>query len=129
MFNVSQQIGGLDGYGRLTLGIAALSTLALAVDIFVYRSAIPGIVYLVAGIVATGAIGFDLVNYYRYYDQLQDLTLLLGIQLADVVQVFDQFIDLQIRPMIGLYLTGAGLVLLLIAGVGRLVIAALARSR
>lgn len=129
MFNVSQQIGGLDGYGRLTLGIAALSALALAVDIFVYRSAIPGIVYLVSGMVATAAIGFDLVNYYRYYDQLQDLTLLLGIQLADVVQVFDQFIDLQIRPMIGLYLTGAGLVLLLIAGVGRLVIAVLTRPR
>ena len=129
MFNVSQQIGGLDGYGRLTLGIAVLSTLALAVDIFIYRSAVPGIVYLVSGMVATGAIGFDLVNYYRYYDQLQDLTLLLGIQLADVVQVFDQFIDLQITPMVGLRLTGAGLVLLLIAGIGRLVAAFVMRSK
>jgi hypothetical protein len=129
IFNVSQQIGGLDGYGRLTLGIAAISALALAVDIFLYRSSVPGIVYLVSAVVATGAIGFDLVNYYRYYDQLQDLTLLLGIQLADVVQVFDQFIDLQIAPMIGLYLTGAGLALLLIAGIGRLVVGFLARSR
>jgi hypothetical protein len=129
IFNVSQQIGGLDGYGRLTLGIAVLSTLALAVDIFLYRSAIPGIVYLVSGMVATGAIGFDLVNYYRYYDQLQNLTLLMGIQLAEVVQVFDRFIDLQITPMIGLYLTGTGLVLLLIAGVGRLVVAYAMRSR
>jgi hypothetical protein len=129
MFNVSQQIGGLDGYGRLTLGIAVLSALALAVDIFLYRSAVPGIVYLVSGMVATGAIGFDLLNYYRYYDQLQDLTLLLGIQLADVVQVFDQFIDLQITAMIGLYLTGIGLVLLLIAGTGRLVVAFAMRSK
>ena len=129
IFNVSQQIGGLDGYGRLTLGIAAISTLALAVDIFFYKSLVPGIVYLVSGIVAAGAIGFDLINYYRYYDQLQDLTLLMGIQLADVVQVFDQFIDLQITPMIGLYLTGAGLVLLLIAGVGRLAVAYLSRPK
>jgi hypothetical protein len=129
IFNVSQQIRGLDGYGRLTLGIAVICTLALVVDIFFYKSGVPGIVYLVSGIVATGAIGFDLVNYYRYYEQFQDLTLLLGIQLADVVQVFDQFIDLQITPMIGLYLTGAGLVLLLIAGVGRLVVAFLSRPR
>ena len=71
----------------------------------------------------------DLVNYYRYYDQLQNLTLLMGIQLAEVVQVFDRFIDLQITPMIGLYLTGTGLVLLLIAGVGRLVVAYAMRSR
>jgi hypothetical protein len=128
VFNVSQQIGGLDGYGRLTLGIAVISTAALTVDIFFYRSVVPGIVYLVSGIVAAGAIGFDLLNYYRYYDQLQDLTLLLGIQLGEVVQVFDQFIDLQITPMVGLYLTGAGLILLLAAGIGRLLVAFRART-
>ena len=63
-------------------------------------------------LVASGAMGFDLINYYRYYEELKDLSLLFGVQLQEVVQVFDQFIDVQVTPMIGLYLTAAGLLLL-----------------
>jgi hypothetical protein len=128
MFNVTQEIGGLQGYGKLTLGIALIVLITLVVDILVYRkSVIPGIIYLVTGIVAIGAIGLDLVNYYRFYEDMQSLSLLFGVQLADVVQVLDQFIDLEITPMIGLPLTGVGLVLLLIAGTGRLVVSLASR--
>jgi hypothetical protein len=128
MFNVSMEIGGLEGYGKLTLGIALVVLITLVVDIFVYRkSVIPGIVYLVTGFVAIGAIGLDLVNYYRFYEDMQSLSLLFGVQLADVVQVFDQFIELEITPMVGLPLTGVGLVLLLVAGMARLVVSLVRR--
>lgn len=128
LLHVSQRIGGLEGYGKLTLGIAVLSALALVVDIFFYRrSVMPAVVYLGTGIVSIGAMGSDLANYYRYYQDLQDLSLLFGIQLGEVVQVFDHFIELEATPMAGLFLTGAGLLLLLVGGIGRLVVSVLGR--
>jgi hypothetical protein len=128
MLNVQQTIEGLQGYGRLTLGMAFITAIVLAVDIFFHRKGIvPGVVYLVLGVVASGAMGFDLVNYYRYYEEIKNLSLLFGVQLQEVVQVLDQFIDVQVTPMIGLYLTAAGLLLLLVGGVARLAIGLLRR--
>ncbi|MGD8793741.1 MAG: FHA domain-containing protein [Anaerolineae bacterium] len=128
ILNVQQTIDGLQGYGRLTLGMAVITAIILAVDIFFHRKGIvPGVIYLALGIVASGAMGFDLINYYRYYEELQDLSLLFGVQLQEVVQVFDQFIDVQVTPMIGLYLTAAGLLLLLIGSIARLAIGLLRR--
>ncbi|MEJ2208362.1 MAG: FHA domain-containing protein [Anaerolineae bacterium] len=128
LLHVSQRIGGLQGYGKLTLGIAIVSALALVVDVFFYRrSILPAIVYLGTAIVSIGAMGFDLANYYRYYQEMQNLSLLFGIQLGEVVQVFDHFIEMEATPMAGLFLTGAGLLLLLGGGIGRLVVALLER--
>jgi len=124
VLNVSQQIDGLEGYGKLTLVVAVVSMGALVIDIFFHRrSAIPGIVYLLSSLMAGGAIAFDLVNYYRFYSQMKDLTLLFGIQLEEVVEVFDQFLEVTVSPMIGLVLTGLGLLLLLVGAVGRLSVA------
>ena len=128
VFNMTQEIGGLQGYGKLTLGVAIIAAIVLAVDVFFWRkSVVPGIVYLVTGLLAAAAIGFDLINYYRYYEQIQDLSLLFGVQLADVVEVFGQFIEVTITPMIGLPLTGIGLVLLFVAGAARLAVSLLDR--
>jgi hypothetical protein len=128
LLHVSQRIGGLEGYGKLTLGIAVLSALALVVDIFFYRrSVVPAVVYLGTAIVSIGAMGFDLANYYRYYQEMQNLSLLFGIRLGEVVQVFDHFLEMKATPMAGLFLTGAGLLLLLGGGIGRLVVALLGR--
>lgn len=128
IMNVQQTIDGLQGYGRLTLGMSIVAAIVLAVDIFFYRKGfVPGVIYLTLGVVASGAMGFDMVNYYRYYDQIKNLSLLFGVQLQEVVQVFDQFIDVQVAPMIGLYLTAAGLLLLLVGGVARLAIGLLRR--
>lgn len=130
MLHVSQQIGGLEGYGKLTLLVAVVSLIILAADIFfLRRSAIPGIVYLLCSLLAGGAIAFDLVNYYRFYSRMRDLTLLFGIQLEEVVEVFDRFMDVSVTPMSGLILTGLGLVLLLGGAVGRLSLAFLDRDR
>ncbi len=129
VFNVTQEIGGLQGYGKLTLAIAVVSLVALVIDLFLRpRSIVAGAIYLVAGLVAAGAIGFDLINYYRFYNQIQSMTLLLGVRLTDVVQVFDRFIEVKVTPMVGLFLTAIGLIVLLVAGAGRLIIALLDRD-
>jgi hypothetical protein len=124
ILNVSQEISGLEGHGKLTLLVAVVSTIALVVDIFLHRrSAIPSIVYLLSSLMAGTAIAFDVLNYYRFYSQMQDLTLLFGIQIEQVVEVFDQFMDVSVTPMSGLFLTGIGLILLLLGAIGRLSVA------
>ncbi len=130
IFNVSMRVDGMQGYGRLTLAIAIISTIALVVDIFFYRrSAVPGIVYLVSGVVTTAAVGFDAVNYLQHIERLRDLTVLFGIQLVEVVDFITQYIEFDITLMVGVYLTAAGLLLLLLAGAGRIVVAMLQRER
>jgi hypothetical protein len=129
IFNITQDISGLEGYGKLTLGIAIVSGMALVMEVFFYRrSAVPAIVYLMSGLIAAGAIGLDLISYYRFYNGLRDLNLLFGIQLEEVVQVFNEFIEFQVTPMVGLALTGAGLVILIVGGLIRLVQALLDRG-
>lgn len=130
IFNLTMRVDGMQGYGRLTLAIAIVSTIALVVDIFIHRrSVVPGVVYLLSGLVAAGAVGFDAVNYLQHMEKLRDLTVLFGIQLVDVVEFITQYIEFDIRLMNGVYLTGAGLILLLLAGAGRIVVAILQRER
>jgi pSer/pThr/pTyr-binding forkhead associated (FHA) protein len=126
---VTQKVSGLQGYGKLTLGIAVLALIVLVVDIFVYRkSVVPGIIYTIAGLLAVGAMAADLKNLYDVYNQVQTASLLFGIKLSDVVEVFDKFIKVEVSVLPGLYLTGAGLGLLLVGGLGRLAVALLERG-
>jgi hypothetical protein len=130
LLNFTQEIGGLQGYGKLTLGVAAIGLITLVVDIFLVfkrRTMVPGIMYLVSGLLAAGAMGLDLINYYKFYDQIQSMSLLFGVNLADVVKVFGQFVEVKITPLIGLPLTAIGLVLLLGVGVARLAVTLLDR--
>jgi hypothetical protein len=128
-FEFTQEISGLEGYGKLTLAVGVISLIAMVVDLFFYRkSVVPAIVYLLSALIAMGAMASDLSNFYRLYKEAETWSLLFGIQLADVIQVFDQFIDMTVTPLPGLPLTVAGLVLLLVGGVGRLVAAMLDRA-
>jgi len=128
LFHITQEIGGLEGYGKLTLGIAAICAIMLAVDLFLARrSVVAGIIYLLTALLAMGAMASDLMNVYRLYKQIESVSLLFGIQLGEVVQFLDQFIEMQVTPLIGLYLTLVGLVLLFAGGVGRLAVALLDR--
>jgi hypothetical protein len=130
LFHVTQDVGGLEGYGKLTLAVAVVSAIALAVDVFVARkTVVPGIVYLLTGLIATAAMASDLMSFYRLYQQVESWSLLFGIQLGQVVQFLDKFIEMKVTPQIGLPLTVAGLVLLLVGGVGRLVLALVDRRR
>lgn len=127
---VTQNVSGLQGYGKLTLGIAVLALIVLIVDIFVYRrSAVPGIIYTLAALVAAGAMAADLKNLYDIYNQVQAVSLLFGIKLSDVIDVFDQFLEIKVAVLPGLYLTGAGLALLLVGGLGRLAVGLVQRAR
>lgn len=126
----TQDVSGLEGYGKLTLGVAVIALIALIVDMFFYRrSVVPGIVYLLSSLMVSGAMASDLVNFYRLYQQAESWSLLFGIQLGDVVEIFDRFISMEITPLPGLPLTVAGLLLLLVGGVGRLIVAFLSRGR
>jgi hypothetical protein len=126
---VSQKVSGLEGYGKLTLGIAVIALIVLVVDIFFYRrSIVPGLVYTLAGLLAAGAMAADMKNLYDVYNQVQTASLLFGIKLSDVIEVFDKFIQVEVAVLPGLYLTGAGLGLLLIGGIGRLLVSLLERG-
>jgi len=130
MFRVTQEIGGLEGYGKLTLGVAIICALGLVVDIFFFRqSAAPGLVYLLSGLIASGAMASDLYNFYSLYKQVESWSLLFGIELGQVVQFLDRFIKMEVTPLVGLQLTVVGLALLLVGGVARLVVGLLGRSR
>ncbi|MFC2030232.1 FHA domain-containing protein [Chloroflexota bacterium] len=129
-FEFTQEISGLEGFGKLTLAVAVISAVAMIVDIFFIRgSVVPGIIYLLSGLLAMGAMASDLMNFYQLYQQASSWSLLFGIQLADVIEVFSHFIDMQITPLPGLPLTVLGLVLLLVGGIGRIVVALLDRGR
>ncbi len=129
-FFVSQEVSGLEGYGKLTLGLAVIAAIALVVDLFLSReSPIPGIVYLLAGLLAAGAMAADLKNLYDIYRQVESVSLLFGIKLSQVIDVFDQFIEMEVTPLPGLYLTGAGLLFLILGGVGRLLVSLLERRK
>ena len=127
---VTQQISGMQGYGKLTLGLAVVATIMLVVDLFFYRkSVVAGIVYLLSGLLALGAMAAELKNLLDIYNQVQSASLLFGIKLSQVVEFFDNFVNLEVTPLPGLYLTGAGLLVLVLGGIGRLVAALLDRSR
>jgi hypothetical protein len=117
------ELTGLDWHGPLTLGIALISLVVLIVDLFSYRrSMVPGIIYLLSGILVTAAVIFDLANFYRLYSQARALSLLFGIKVEQIFDVFDYFIDIEPTLMSGLWLTLAGLGLLLVGGVARLAV-------
>jgi hypothetical protein len=52
-------------------------------------------------------------------DQIQSMTLLFGIELADMVEFFGQFIEIEIVLLPGTYLTLLGLGCLLLGGLAR----------
>jgi hypothetical protein len=126
---VTQRVSGLEGYGKLTLGIAVIALIVLVADIFLYRrSVVPGIIYTISGLLAAGAMAADLKNLYDVYNQVQTASLLFGIKLSDVIEMLDKLIEVKVAVLPGLYLTGAGLGLLLVGGLGRLAVTFLERG-
>jgi hypothetical protein len=130
LLSVTQEISGGTGFGKFTLGMAVLCAALLIVDIFIRRkSIVPSIVYLVISLAAGVVMILDLKGLYDLYDQVQSMTLLFGVRLEDVVKAFGQFIDVEIALLPGLYLTVAGLGLLFVGGLVRLVSALMDRNK
>ena len=129
LLSVTQDINALSGFGRLTLGLAVVAGIMLIVDIFLRKSwIVASLVYLLP----TAAIGIviagDLKDLHDLYAQIQSISLLFGVELADVVEAFGNFIDVDVTVLSGLYLTVIGLGLLVVGAIARLVVAMLARS-
>jgi hypothetical protein len=129
LLSVTQEISGGTGFGKFTLGLAALCTVLLVVDIFIRKSVVPSVVYLLTSLAAGAVMILDLKGLYDLYDQVQSMTLLFGIRLEDVVKAFGRFIEVEIVLLPGLYLTVAGLGFLFVGGMVRLVSALLDRNR
>ncbi len=130
LLQFTQEISGLEGYGKLTLAIALISLFALLVDLFLYRkSVVPALIYLLSCLVTIGAMATDLAAVYQLYRRTASLTLLLGIQLGEIVRGLDRLIDVQVAPLAGLNLTVVGLGLLLVGGAGRLAVTVLMRQK
>jgi len=116
----SYTIEGLMAHGKLTLALAVVSTAALVVEIFFYRrSLIPGVVYLVTGLMVIATMAFDAVNYAQHAMQIQDIDLLFGYQLGDLTEALGTIVEIEVVPQVGVYLVGAGLALLLMGGIAR----------
>ncbi|MBN1659579.1 MAG: FHA domain-containing protein [Anaerolineae bacterium] len=113
----SYTIDGLMAHGKLTLALAIVSTAALVVEIFFYRrSLIPGVIYLVTGLMVIATMSFDAINYAQNAVQIQEMDLLFGYQLGDLTDVLGTIVKIEAVPQVGVYLVGAGLALLLIGG-------------
>jgi pSer/pThr/pTyr-binding forkhead associated (FHA) protein len=129
LLSVTQDVSALSGFGRFTLGLAVVAGIMLIIDIFLRRSwIVASLVYLVPSAVVGIVIASDLKNLYDLYEQIQSISLLFGIELADVVEAFGKLIDVEVTFLPGLYLTGIGLGLLVVGGIARLVVALLARG-
>jgi len=119
-------IDGLKIYGPITLVLAIAAALVLSVDAFWgHKSAVAGIVYLVMPLFVSVIIGADAYRYAHQYEQLQNLKLIFGLKVSQVIPLVSKIVDLQFEWLIGLNLTVAGLLLLLLAGVVRLGVYAL----
>jgi Ca2+/Na+ antiporter len=105
--------------------VGLLAALTLTADLLFVsaRNAAFGAIYLLLGL----APGLILLVDYARFDKLAPRPMLLGLDLMTLFKAASPFLDLQIRPMVGLYLVGAGLALLLFAGVLR-VVAPMARN-
>jgi len=129
LLSVTQDVGALSGYGKLTLGLGVLGAVMLIADIFLQRRwIVAALVYILPSAAVSAVIASDLKSLYDLYEQVQSMSLLFGIELADVVEAFGNFIEVEVTLLPGLYLTVAGLVLIFIAGIARLIVALLARS-
>ena len=129
LLSVTQDVSALSGFGRLTLGLAAVAGIMLIVDLFLRKSwIVASLVYLLPTAAVGVVIAGDLKDLHDLYEQIQSISLLFGIELADVVEAFGKFIDVEVRFLPGLYLTVIGLGLLVVGGIARLVVALLARG-
>ncbi len=117
---LEQTVSGMDthAFGLVVLGVAVVAAITLVLDLALvpaHRGAF-GLVYLLLGL-APGAL--FLAEYSRF-DQLAHQPVLFGIDIATLFKASQQLVDIQVRPLIGIWLLGAGLLLLVATGVLRI---------
>jgi hypothetical protein len=117
---LQQTISGLDAhsYGLMLISVALLTTIALTADLILVaaRNAAFGAIYLLLGLIP----GLVLLVDFARFSKVAPQPMLLGLDLMALFKAAGPFLDLQVRPMSGLYLVGGGLALLLLTGVLRI---------
>jgi hypothetical protein len=98
--------------------VGLLAALALAADLLFVsaRHAAFGSVYLLLGL----APGLVLLMDYARFDRLARQPMLFGLDLMAIFKAAVPFLDLQVKPLTGLYLVGAGLAGILLTGIVRM---------
>ncbi len=130
LLSVTQEVGALSGTGKLTLGLGVLGGIMLIIDVFLRREwIVAALIYILPAAAVSATIAADLKNLHDLYQQVQSISLLFGVELADVVDAFGSFIDVEVTLLPGLYLTMIGLGLLVVGGIARLAVALGARGR
>jgi hypothetical protein len=130
LLSVTQDVSTFSGFGKLSLGIAVACIILLFVDVFLRgRSIVPPLMYILISVLVGVVLVMDLKGLYDVYEQVQSVSTLFGVKLEDVVKAFGKFIDVKVTLLPGLYLTAAGLGLVLVGGIVRLLAALSARSR
>lgn len=119
-------IEGTEAFGgaMLATGIIALLVVVLDLALRLSRSSLPGIAYVFAALAPIGVIGSDI---YRVRN-LADKEIIFGIDLLKIVEGAGQLLEIRIVPLNGLYMTGIGLGVLLLAGCFRLIGPLLSRT-
>jgi len=120
------EIAGMNSYGWLTLLAGCVAALMAALDLALRlkRSALPGIVYLLAALLPGVVLAGDLQRFMR----LGSVPILFGVNLLDVFQGASKIMEPKVTPLTGLYMTAIGLALLIGVGVLRSILLALTRK-
>jgi pSer/pThr/pTyr-binding forkhead associated (FHA) protein len=119
------KIFGMNTYGWFTLLAGCVAALMAALDLALRlrRSALPGIVYVLAALLPGVVLAGDIQRLMR----LGTVPILFGVNLFDIFQGASKIMEPKVTPLSGLYMTATGLALLLGAGVVRSILPALTR--
>jgi len=119
-------IQGMDAYGSVSLLVAGLVIVVLSLDLLLHwrRSVLPGVVCSLLGFVPAFVVAMDAERFARLGNQ----EILFGVNLLEIVEGAMKLIEPKVILLNGLYLTGFGLVLILVAGLCRMVAPLLFKS-
>ena len=120
------EIQGMEAYGGLmllTAGVAALVTI-LDASMRWWRSWASGLVYVAIALLPIGMLLLEV----RRFAQLANQQILFGVDLLKIVQGASELIQPKITLLSGMYLTGIGLLLLLVVGLIRTFVSLVFRS-
>lgn len=117
---------GMDTFGPLVLIAAALALLGLLVDwgMKLSRSSFPGLIYILTALLPVGLIYVEMQRFNSVANQ----EILFGVNLLTMLEGATRLLAPKVTPLTGLYLTGMGLVCVLLAGVLRCLFPLFARK-
>jgi pSer/pThr/pTyr-binding forkhead associated (FHA) protein len=120
------EIQGMEAYGGLMLLTAGIAALAAILDVSMRwrRSRVSGLVYVAIALLPL----VMLLTEFRRFAQLANQQILFGVDLLKIVQGASEIIQPKVTPLSGLYLTGIGLVLLLVVGFMRTFVSLISRA-